>query len=137
VTHLLETTTVSALLENHPAVLDRMRRSSLDDDILLASVITYGEVWYGVKRMPLGRRRNRLEEHVRSLFAALPFEPVDAEVASVYADVKTYLHERGAPIPEADCWIAATAVAYAYTLVTNDAHFSRIPDLRVEDWLNG
>lgn len=134
-TYLLETTAVSALLDNHPLVLDRVEHPAFDDDILLASVITYGEIWFGVKRMPLGRRRNALEGRVRSLFARLPLEPVDGEVASAYADAKAYLEDHGLPIPEADIWIAATALTYGYVLVTDDAHFSWIPELRVENWL--
>ena len=65
-TYLLETTVVSALLENHPAVLSRIAHPSFDDAILVASAITYGEIWFGVKRMALGRRRTDLERRVRS-----------------------------------------------------------------------
>ena len=61
--------------------------------------------------------------------------PVDEDVASAYSDVKADLFGQGTPIPEADIWIAATALVHGCVLVTSDAHFSRIPDLPIEDWL--
>jgi tRNA(fMet)-specific endonuclease VapC len=61
-------------------------------------------------------------------------EEVDEAVADAYVQIKVMLQASGQIIPEADIWIAATALVGNYTLVTRDAHFSRILGIHVEDW---
>jgi predicted nucleic acid-binding protein len=96
--------------------------------------VTYGEVWYGLTIMPPGRRRQVREQRVRTVFAGLPLEDVTRVVADTYVQVKATLRRLGLPIPEADLWIAATALAGGYVLVSRDSHFVHVPGLTVEDW---
>ena len=54
------------------------------------------------------------------------------KAAELYADLRRV----GRLIEDADLLIAAIALVHELTLVTNNtAHFSRIADLPVEDWL--
>jgi tRNA(fMet)-specific endonuclease VapC len=54
------------------------------------------------------------------------------QAATIYAD----LHRRGELICDADILIAATAITHGLTVATNNqAHFRRIPDLLVVNWL--
>ena len=49
--------------------------------------------------------------------------------------IRSELERRGSPIGQNDLLIAAHARALGATLVTkNVGEFSRIPDLKVEDW---
>jgi len=59
---------------------------------------------------------------------------VDLEVTLRYAEVRKYLQNIGKPIPENDIWIAATAHAAGWKLITRDQHFSYIDFLQVEFW---
>ncbi len=60
---------------------------------------------------------------------------VTGEVARAYARIRADLERRGTTIGENDLWIAATALAHDATLVTNNtAEFSRVPELKIEDW---
>lgn len=52
-------------------------------------------------------------------------------VATEYSDVKKYLKDIGSPIPENDIWIAALCKVYDVPLYTRDAHFSKIPALKL------
>jgi tRNA(fMet)-specific endonuclease VapC len=64
--------------------------------------------------------------------------PLDMEASLVqpYAMLRTQLAAAGTPIGPNDTLIAAHALALDCTLVTNnDAEFSRVPGLRVENWL--
>ena len=133
--YLLDTMVVSALLRYELQPVERIQSlSPLTDDVLV-SVVTFGEIWCGLREMDPGRRRREREQRARALFLELPLVPVDRDIAEAYAEVKSDLRRRGTPIPEADIWIAATALAHGDVLVTSDAHFSRIPDLHIEDWL--
>jgi predicted nucleic acid-binding protein len=106
----------------------------LPTDELAASAITYGEIWFGLRTMPAGRRRQERERIASALFRRLPIHSVTREVAERYAAIKATLRTEGVPIPEADLWIAATSLVGDYVLVTRDDHFSRVTELRVEDW---
>ena len=54
------------------------------------------------------------------------------KAAELYAMLRT----SGQLIEDADLLIAAIALVHAMTLVTNTmAHFTRLPDLQIEDWL--
>lgn len=61
--------------------------------------------------------------------------PFDAEVAAHYANLRTVLEEAGTPIGPNDTFIAAHALALGATLVTADAEFTRVPGLKIENWL--
>ena len=53
-----------------------------------------------------------------------------------YGKTRAFLNQEGQPIGGNDLFIAAHALALDLTLVSaNVREFSRIPDLRVENWL--
>lgn len=58
----------------------------------------------------------------------------DADTAVAYAGVKASLLELGKPIPENDIWIAAISMQYDVILITRDAHFDLVPNLKVGKW---
>jgi predicted nucleic acid-binding protein len=97
------------------------------------TAITVGELLYGAARV----RRNDLVERVRALLTeAVTVLPFDTAAATVYARVRRDLEEGGRPLGEPDLRIAAIALANDLTLVTGNArHFTRVSDLRVENWL--
>jgi tRNA(fMet)-specific endonuclease VapC len=55
----------------------------------------------------------------------------DQQTAILYARIKSDLERRGNIIPENDLWIAAASIQAQVPLVTRDAHFERIGDLKV------
>ena len=64
--------------------------------------------------------------------AMLPLEPP----ALLYAEIRTALEQAGTPIGHTDMLIAAHALALGAMLVTaNEAEFSRVPGLTIENWL--
>lgn len=58
---------------------------------------------------------------------------VDQDTAEHYAQTKTYLQEKGTPIPINDVWIAALCVQYNLPLLTRDSDFSRLPQVQMLD----
>ena len=64
-----------------------------------------------------------------SLFNVLPF---GRPVAAAYAKIASNLRSSGQSIGANDVWIAASALAGQFPLVSNDAkHFGRVPGLNV------
>ena len=58
--------------------------------------------------------------------------PIDEKVSAKYADLFRLLKKRGLKIPLNDVWIASAALSLDAPLCTFDAHFLRIPLLRIE-----
>ena len=60
----------------------------------------------------------------------------DSRAAYFYGKIRAGLEADGIIIPHADIQIASIAFAYSLTIITgNTRHFTRVPDLRVENWI--
>jgi toxin FitB len=85
--------------------------------------ITAAELWYGVGRLPDGRRKNLLSSGVdRMLYEDLNglIEVFDTSAASRYADIVVGREQRGRPIEIADAQIAAICASRNATLATRN-----------------
>ena len=131
VRYLLDTNIFIAALKGHPAVRTRLETTPLDR-VLLSSVVL-GELEFGAEKSAhSARNRRRLAE----LLGHLPLAVVDAEASRCYARIRAELERQGAPIGANDLWIAAQALALDAVMVTDNlGEFSRVPGLRIENWL--
>jgi tRNA(fMet)-specific endonuclease VapC len=130
---LLDTNIISYLIEHRPPIERRLGRMN-PASRLYTSTINEGELLFGLENAPPGRR-SRLSKDISLVLSDLMIVPVDSRAAEAYAKIKHDLISRGGIIPDNDTWIAAVAMANDYTLVSHDAAFARIPDLKLEDWL--
>ena len=71
---------------------------------------------------------------IRRVIGAATLYDIDRLTARRWAQLKGALATAGTPIPDNDLWIAAVAVQHGLTLVTHDAHFSRVKGLSVQIW---
>jgi tRNA(fMet)-specific endonuclease VapC len=63
--------------------------------------------------------------------------PFDAVAARTFGELKADLERAGTPLAEPDLRIAAIVLTQRLTLVTrNVRHFSRVPGLLVENWID-
>lgn len=93
--------------------------------------MTVSELLHGVARAT-GATRTRRRAFVEHLLVALEPVPITEPVARVHADVWAALERRGNVPGAHDLWIAATAIAHGFGVVTrNSRDFARIPGLRV------
>ncbi len=104
--------------------------ASLLPERLAVSVITIGELRAGVLAAGDALTRDR---RLDTLTAAMTLEPIpiDATVAAAWARLRVALRDAGKRMPVNDSWIAATALALAVPLVTQDAHFPLVGGLEV------
>jgi tRNA(fMet)-specific endonuclease VapC len=126
------------------SVLIAAERGALDLDQVLAahgneevavSAITATELLHGVHRAPLGRRRTQREAFVERLLETLPVLPFDLVTARMHARVWAELAAQGTAVGERDLMIAATAMAWDYSVATRDERsFPKIPGLIVVRW---
>jgi tRNA(fMet)-specific endonuclease VapC len=101
------------------------------DEERAISVITVSELLHGVHRAR-GARRTRRRAFVEHLLGQLEAVPITEPVARVHAEVWAQLAAKGAVIGSHDLWIAASALAHGFGVVTrNDRDFGRVPGLRV------
>jgi tRNA(fMet)-specific endonuclease VapC len=70
------------------------------------------------------------------VLGALDVLVLEAPVDTVYGELRARLERAGQSIGANDLLIAAHALALGHAVVTdNEREFSRIDDLRVENWL--
>ena len=96
------------------------------------SIITYGELLYGVQK---SAHLKKSQAVLQELISLIPPLPMSTEVAEYYADVRGKLEKQGKPIGNNDLWIAAHALALRLILVTNNTReFARVSYLKIENW---
>ena len=130
---LLDSTTLSFLMERRPEVMAHMASVEQADRVAICTIVR-GEILYGLERMPNGHRRRENERAAAELFEMLPCDDLSEAVAEVYARIKFEAERRGTRLGENDLWIAATALARGATLVTSDTDFQRVHGLSTQDW---
>ena len=113
-------------------VRERLRQAHLRRDVPFVSTITLFELWFGVVKS--GREThnaNRLSDFLSGM-QILEFDGEDARIA---ARIRLSLMRAGTPIGSYDLLIASQAVRHEFCVVTaNTREFSRVPDLRCENW---
>ena len=135
--YLLDTSTCSLLMQDNSRVKGRLD-SLTESDYHFTCPIVKGEIFFGIVRLPDGKRRQDLEQRANELFAAVPCDPIPERVGNVYAQIKIAAQEQGTSLGECDLWIAATALTLDAILVASDSDYERIVGLglRLEDWKN-
>lgn len=135
---LLDTNVVSEWVKPKPEPRVVRWLEEVDEDRVFMSVVTLGELRYGIERLPASSRRQRLDEWVRHELP-LRFEgrvlPVDAVVADAWGTIVAQRERAGKPIGAMDALVAATAEAHDLTLVTrNTADFQSAAKKLFDPW---
>jgi len=136
---LLDTNVVSEMVAPEPAVAVRRWMAGQAPASLYLSVITLGELAYGVARLEAGRKRDRLSRWVQEELTAQftgRVLPLDPEAAARWGELRALGERRGRPRSTADLQIAAIALTHGMTLATrNLADFEELGVPLVDPWL--
>lgn len=131
---LLDTNIIIEFMHGNHEVINHLLKVGIEHCSI--SVITLYELYFGAYNAPQEKYRTQELERIkmiRSKFDILPL-PDDA---GIYGQIKTYLKGEGQMIDEFDIIIGANARYYGMKVVTDNVeHFSRIPNLKVENWIN-
>lgn len=130
--YLLDTNVCICFMKNtYPRLTQRLL--SHDPSELLISSLTVLELEYGAEKSNWGDRTRQKMALFLAPFTILPFETNDALSA---ARIRAYLERHGIIIGACDIQIAAQGLSRGLTVVThNTGEFSRIPELKLEDWV--
>ena len=128
--YLLDTNVVSSAVRDPGGAVDAALRRNKDTDIGI-SVVVRGEILFGLKRNANIRGRERLD----ALLEAMTVWDLEGPVGDIYGEIRWLIQRQGEPMGANDLWIAAHSIALDATLVTDDRAFSRVPGLKIENWL--
>ncbi len=131
--YMLDTNTVIYAKNQKPSsVLDTLLAHEPSE--VCISAITMAELEYGVfKSSKPAQNRTALMLFLSGI-SVLPF---DSTASFEYGNIRHTLQSRGTVIGANDMLIAAHAKSQDLTLVThNTGEFSRIDDLKLEDWVH-
>ena len=114
-----------------PEVLARFQRLKPGEAVL--SVITYGELIYGVEKSQF---REQAMKQLAELAGLVPVTELPLQAGQFCGAIRATLEDRGETIGNNDLWIAAHAKAAGLTLVTNnEREFRRIQGLKIQNWV--
>jgi tRNA(fMet)-specific endonuclease VapC len=128
--YLLDTNHASALWTNHPGLVARI--AALSDAELSLCLPTIGELWFMVHN---STKVAANEASLRQFLPRFRQYPFDHAAAQEFGRIKTELRAAGRPIPSVDVQIAAVARTNNLIVLTGDAHFAAVPNLKFENWL--
>jgi tRNA(fMet)-specific endonuclease VapC len=130
--YLLDTNIVSATLKNNSQVIEALDKIRIQGKKVFISAMTYYEIQRGLLAIKASRKLVDFEKFCQEYPVLLLDDmAIFYKAAQIHADLKI----RGLPIQEADIFIAATAITHNLILVSHDSDLSRIPELKLEDWL--
>ncbi|UCI09795.1 type II toxin-antitoxin system VapC family toxin [Mesorhizobium sp. B1-1-8] len=128
---MLDTNIISDIIRN-PAGKAAGAVAREGDSAVCTSIVVASELRYGCARKGSAKLLAKVEE----LLAEVPVLPLDVPSDAKYGALRADLEASGQIIGHNDLFIAAHACTLGVTLVTaNIGEFSRIKDLKVENWL--
>ena len=129
--YLLDTNILSDLVRN-PQGDVAAQIAKAGEDSVCTSIIVAAELRYGAAKS----NSTKLAERINLILSALEILPLEMPADRQYAAIRHHLARQGTPIGPNDLLIAAHALSNNLTVVTaNVREFSRVPGLKVENWL--
>jgi tRNA(fMet)-specific endonuclease VapC len=120
---LLDTCVLSEALSKKPDSKVLGFVDALDPDDVYLSVITIGELFKGIEKLPPSRRKNELREWFNDELL-VRYEgkifPLDTQTLMAWGTLIARLESGGYTMPAVDSLIAATAITYELVLVTRN-----------------
>lgn len=130
--YLLDTNIVTAIIKQNEKIAHKLETLNRQNQKIFISAITYYEIERGLLAVKAVKKLAVFESLLpKFTILLLDDMAIFYKAAQIHADLKI----RGLPIQEADIFIAATAITHNLILVSHDSDLSRIPDLKLEDWL--
>jgi tRNA(fMet)-specific endonuclease VapC len=128
---LLDTNIVSNLIRD-PQGRIAERIKIIDEPNICTSIVVAAQLRYGATK----KASSRLTAQVEAVLGAIDILPFDSPADEIYGSIRRQLELGGTPIGGNDLIIAAQAMTFDLTLVTDsDQEFLRVDGLRVENWL--
>jgi tRNA(fMet)-specific endonuclease VapC len=128
--YIIDTDTLIYFLKNNKKVIEKF--SKINDENIFTTIINSAELLFGAYNSLLVEHNLKKFKLFLGSINILPF---DEDAAENFARLKAELKRDGNLIDDMDLMIASICIDADYVLVTNNTkHFSRIEDLKIENW---
>lgn len=128
--YLLDTDIVVFFLRNKKNIAEHLALLSPND--IFVSEVTVAELEYGNRCSGIYEENKWMVDRFLSSVNIVPF----SDAIHLYAEERYRLRMLGQSIEDFDLLIGCTAVSDNLIMVTNNAkHYSRIKDIRIENWV--
>ena len=120
---ILDTNVISELMAPSPAEQVERWVAARSPTSLCTTTITQAEILFGIRLLPKGKRRDRVEAAAATLFGKVfagRLLPFGSDAAVAYARIATDRRRRGSAISNLDAQIAAIARASGTSLATRN-----------------
>ena len=119
---LLDTNVISEAHRPKGSTQVRAQIAAIAERDQFVSVISIGEIAYGIARLDLGKRRQELEEWLAETerFFAEHVLPIDRDIAQLWGELTARVAKTGRTLHAADGLIAATALHHGLRLMTRN-----------------
>lgn len=132
--YLFDTDALSNIVKRQPSPRLLAKLQHLTKAVQFTTAINIGEIYFGACRSAYTNRI--LHAFNEFVFPNVNILPFDEESGRIFGELKAELQTAGIGCSEPDLRIAAIAIQHRLMLITgNVRHFSRIPGLRIENWL--
>ncbi|MGR3311587.1 MAG: type II toxin-antitoxin system VapC family toxin [Candidatus Brocadiales bacterium] len=131
--YILDTDMCIYLLNGDERVKARVTQVGVE--VISVAILTVGELYFGAYSSA------RVEANLARVRAFLSAPgpmvlPIDDVAAECFGRFKAALRRVGKPLDDVDLLIAGVAASHGLKVVTNNtAHFERITDISLENWL--
>ena len=117
---VFDTNVVSELAKSDPDRRVWAWASNLQTSEMAIAATTLAELWYGILKLPVGRKRNDLERRVENTLRGIAVLPFDAAAAHNYGEIAAMRRAKGRAIATFDAQIAAIALANDLPIASRD-----------------
>jgi tRNA(fMet)-specific endonuclease VapC len=133
--YLFDTDTISQIIKKNPSISFIKRLAAIPPEYQSTTSITVGELVYGAYK---SNKPSYFIEKLNSMvWPNITILPFDEDAAQIYGRVRADLEKKGITVTEPDLRIASIALTHNVTVITgNIKHFSKVPGLKVENWLD-
>nr|WP_210246652.1 type II toxin-antitoxin system VapC family toxin [Rhizobium sp. RU20A] len=130
--YLLDTNIISNVIAHPLGKVARRVRTEVMAGNVFTSIIVVSELRFGYTKVS----SKRLKEAYDRFLGGIVVENWERPFDHVYAELRAEMERKGKLIGTMDMLIATHAVATDAIVVTaNEREFSRVPGLRVENWM--
>jgi len=130
--YLFDTDTLSNIVKRKPSAALRKKLQEIPKEFQYTSSINIGEIYFGANKSD--RKEKIIKAFEENVFPNIEIDEVSGKL---FGEVKADLEKKGIGCSEPDLRIATIALQHKLTLVTgNIKHFTKIPKLNVENWID-
>jgi len=132
--YLLDTNIISEIIAKKPNQQAIDFINNINTNAIYLSVITIGEIKYGINRLPKSKRKTQLQAWFEQLLIKYQSNiiNIDISVMAIWADISSSLKSNGISLSIMDSLIASSALYHDMILVTrNTKDFQYIANLNI------